>query len=576
MNRPALDTLDATAVRRWAFRARDALAQHRHQIDALNVYPVPDGDTGTNLYLTLHAGLEELVGSFVASAAGPLSMSQAASALARSTLFSARGNSGVILSQLVRGLSDVLVEETDQQSAESAAAALAPTSDEPGIDGPALARVLQKASDYAWEAVSDPVEGTILSVARAAAEAATRASRSTPHLEAVIRAGVEAARKALAATPEQLVDLRQAGVVDAGGAGLLLILEALLQVVTGQEGALELLAGVPEPLPGSPGRRPGAYTRQQDTPDFEVMYLIDGCHASQAATLRTQLESLGDSVLVVGDERVRSVHVHTDDAGAAVEAGLGAGRVYGIRVSSLQVNSHHHEESTECGLNETGEQPATSGIGVVATTQGHGLAELFAGAGALVVSDAPGRRVTPRMLLDAMIACATRTVVVLPCDSDVLLAAHVAADLGREHGLDPVVLATRHSLQGLAALAVFEPGLPDVIEHMKEAAAAVRCGMVVTASSDSATEAGPCRRGDVLGFEGQDVVLVHSDAVEAGVAIVDRLIQDQAEMVTLLAGESAPDLAEQVAARLAQEMPQLEVSALYGGQPVYDLLVGVE
>lgn len=576
MTRQALDTLDATAVRRWAFRARDALAQHRHRIDALNVYPVPDGDTGTNLYLTFHAGLEGLVGSYVASEAGPLSLRQGAATLARSTLFSARGNSGVILSQLVRGLSAVLEEKAgedeDGQDDEH---------NDHEIDGPTLARVLQKASEYAWTAVTAPVEGTILSVMRAAAEASTQMSRITPGLEAVIRAGVEAARAALAATPHQLEDLRRAGVVDAGGAGLLLILEALLQVVTGADGPPELgvFASIPSEAgrEGQPVTRPDAFTGQVAVPDFEVMYLIDGCRQEQAAALRERLGGLGDSVIVAGDDDVRSVHVHTSDAGSAIEAGLGAGRIYGIRVNWLHDHGNEAGEIAACGADVDGslDEPRRA-VGVIATTQGDGLAELFARAGALVVRDAPGRRVTPKMLIDAMRTCGTETVIVLPCDSDVLLAAQVAADLGRELGLRPVVVPSRHTLQGLAALAVFEPDVAGVAERMSEAAAAVRCGMVVTASSDSITDAGPCRRGDVLGFDGNRVVLVHSDAVQAAVSIVRRLAGQRAEMVTLVSGQAAPDLAEQVAGRLAEELPDLEVTTLLGGQPVYDLLVGVE
>lgn len=574
MTQQALDTLDATAVRRWAFRARDALAQHRHRIDALNVYPVPDGDTGTNLFLTFHAGLEDLVGSFVASEAGPLSLREGAATLARATLFSARGNSGVILSQFVRGLSSVLEEKAGEDSDGQG-----DEQNEHEIDGPTLARVLQRASEYAWSAVTAPVEGTILSVMRAAAEATMQMSRITPSLEAVIRAGVEAARAALAATPRQLEDLRRAGVVDAGGAGLLLILEALLQVVTGQDGPPDLGVFAFVPPEGQPVTRPDAFAQQAAVPDFEVMYLIDGCEQEQATALRERLDGLGDSVLVAGDDEVRSVHVHTNDAGGAIEAGLGAGRVYGIRVSWLHSSGNEAEEKTGGGADMSGslnEPPHRPEIGVIATTQGAGLAELFASAGALVVRDAPGRRVTPKMLVDAMRSCGAETIVVLPCDSDVLLAAQVAADLGREHGLRLVVVPTRHTLQGLAALAVFEPGVTDVAERMIEAAAAVRCGMVVTASSDSITDAGPCRRGDVLGFDDNQVVLVHSDAVQAAVSIVRRLAGERAEMVTLVSGEAAPDLAEQVACRLAEELPDLEVTTLLGGQPVYDLLVGVE
>lgn len=561
-----LDALDDAAVRRWAFRARDALAQHRHRIDALNVYPVPDGDTGTNLYLTLHAGLEGLVGSFLARDRGSLALSEGVRALARSTLFAARGNSGVILSQLVRGLADVVSQESGV--------------DERGIDGPVYARILQQASDYARAAVTDPVEGTILTVARAAAQAALDVCTRDTSLCSVVRASVDAARDALVATTGQLEDLRRAGVVDAGGAGFLLILQSLLQVVMHDPTPLDTTSLGAEPDAG------GASDDRHD-PSFEVMYLVDGCAEDGAENLRARLVSIGDSVLVAGDEQVRSVHVHTDEAGEAVEAGLDAGRVYGIRVTCLHTHAPHdslellEEPAPEPDLPPVDFSASTpeeerQQLGVVATVQGAGLAQLCARAGAVVVHDAPGRRVTPQMFIDAMHATRADVVVLLPNDPDALLSAEVAAGVARAEGLDPRVVPTRYSLQGLAALAVYDPTDPAAADLMTETALAMRCGTVVTATAAANTEAGPCRPGDILGFVDGAVVIVGADLAEVGRHVTSRLLTEDCEVVTLVEGAHAAGLAARVAARLERELSGTELTTFAGGQPIYDLLVGVE
>lgn len=318
-----LQVLDEGAVRRWVFRARTALSANRDRLNQLNVFPVPDGDTGTNMYLTLHAALESLIGMYLSGGSGRIL--EGTQAMARSTLLAARGNSGVILSQLVRGLADVVTD---------ASGAVARVD---GIDGPMFARALRAASDRAWQGVSNPVEGTILTVAKAAADSAGAAASRDPRLSTVTAAALDGARTALAATPALLPSLAEAGVVDAGGAGYVLILGALNEIVTGQvaEFTLDLARlGVGLAAPARPTEPAGE--QPDGAPGYEVMYLLDGCSEAEAEQLRADLLAIGDSVLVVGTPELRTVHVHTDEAGHAIEVGMAFGKVYGIRVTWLE------------------------------------------------------------------------------------------------------------------------------------------------------------------------------------------------------------------------------------------------
>lgn len=593
-----LRTLDAAAVRRWAFRARDALATHRHRIDALNVFPVPDGDTGTNLFLTLDTGLDGLVESFLQGAT--TSISGGARTLARSTLFAARGNSGVIFSQLVRGLADVV--------------AATPDVDARGIDGPLLADILDAATEYAWRGVSRPVEGTILSVARAAAQAARAAVESDDRLIHVTGAVVTGARNALAATTRQLESLARAGVVDAGGAGLLIFFETLHEVVQGGEptpggpapadysifdqgAGLAAVVGHGEAAGHGAGAGPGPGPGPgPDGPDFEVMYLVDGCTDDRAEALRSRLGDLGDSVLVVGDEALHTVHVHTDDVGPAIEAGMHAGRVYAIRVASLREPARPREPGQpgqRCGVEEStaavarvaaSGAPAAPGVrgglaqgrfGALACAMGPGIERLFRQAGAWVVHDEPGNRVTPQRLVDGALATGCEDVVLLPNDPDILPAVDVAVDLAAEVDCRIHVVPTRFTVEGIAALAVYDPMAKDVPEQMAAAARAVRCGTLARASSAAQTAAGPCRVGDILGFVGDEIVLVGTDVDGVGRGLLDLLVDEAAELVTLVEGEAASGLGTRLAGHL-RDRDDLEVVVVDGGQPVYALLIGVE
>ncbi|WP_327047562.1 DAK2 domain-containing protein [Microbispora sp. NBC_01189] len=562
-----LKELDPPAVRRWSRHCATALGRARTEIDALNVFPVPDGDTGTNLHLTLLSAADAL-DALPAGADGDATWA----ALARGALLGARGNSGVIVSQALKGLADTLGPARG--------------------DGADLRAGLARAAETARAAVARPVEGTLLTVLSAAA----RAVRDAPDdLAGVARLAAEEARRALRRTTGQLDVLSRNGVVDAGAAGLVIVLESLAEVVIeaySERHEVPAPAGrvvpeargkvVPEarvrPVPEARGKvvpearvglvpeARGGRAREEagrhaDGPGYEVMYLLDA-GADGVGRLRAELDALGDSLVIVGGEGLWNVHVHVDDAGAAVEAGLRAGRPYRIRVTWLGARPH-----------EPG--PVR---GVVAVAAGDGLAALFAEAGAVVVRREPGS-VPPVAALVRAIRDAGAEVAVLPNDAAVYDVAVAAAEIAREEGATVSVLPTRASVQGLAALAVHDPlrRFDDDIVAMTDAAGHTRHGHVWVADRAAVTSAGLCRPGEVLGVVDGEVALIGADLAATAVEVARRLVSGGSEMVTLVIGAGAPpEVARAVEDDLERTRPDLEIVVYEGGQGGYPLLIGAE
>ena len=547
-----LARIDAVAARRWAVTARAALAARRSEIDALNVFPVPDGDTGTNLYLTLDTALDAARAE--AGSAGVDSLADAAAALARTTLLAARGNSGVIFSQMVRGISEVVARVAEEPC---------------GLGPEELTEALRRASELAYASVTRPVEGTILSVGDAAAAAAETALKSGSELYAVVTAALSAARDALAATTAQLPALERAGVVDAGGAGYVLLLEALERVVSG--GADPAPHPLEDLVPARPEWAPPSHAVEPEErtggPAYEVMYLLADADEEAVAGLRDRLDALGDSVLVVGSHDLWNVHAHVDDAGAAIEAGVEAGRPHRIRVTRLS--------EAEAGRQQ---EPAST-LAVVACAAGPGLADVFRAAGAGVVDSGPGRRASTGQILEAIREAHAMAVLVLPNDADTYLAAEAAARAAADEGVEVHVVRSRAAVQGIAALAVFDAGAGarDNLLAMTSAAASTRQGAVTVADREALTSAGWCHAGDVLGVVEGDVVAIGDDLSVVAGDVVERLLGSGGELLTVVTGEQAPaDLGDTVAAAARIRRRDLEVTVLAGGQPAYPLLLGVE
>jgi uncharacterized protein len=536
------ETLDAAAVRRWCGGGLAALRAHQHEIDELNVYPVPDGDTGTNLVLTLASAQEALehpdgAPEPTATPAGAMLR------MARGALLGARGNSGVIVSQILRGMADAF------------AGAVA-------VRGGELARALRAATQAAYAAVARPVEGTVLSVMAAAADAAGRIGSDEP--VAVARAAAGAAAEALARTPQQLAVLARAGVVDAGGRGLCLLLDALVEALSG--------SAPPAPAVAAPTTVPA----EPPAFGYEVQYLLDAEPAAVEA-LRATLDALGDSLVVVGtgtgEPPTWNVHVHVDDIGAAIEAGVAAGRPHRISVTALERRAGAAAQHRHRRADDPPRLP--DGRGAVVVAAGDGLAALFAAEGAVVV----GRNPSTAEILDAVTATGAGRVVLLPNDSDTHAVATSAAREAATAGVRASVVPTRSPVQALAALAVRDPRRPfaDDVIAMAEAAGACRYGEVCTASRDALTVAGRCRPGDLIGLVDGEVNVIGPDVQQVSTRLLDRMLGGGGELVTLVLGAGAPPgLDATLGAHLAQHWPFVEVQCYAGGQPTYHVLMGVE
>jgi len=423
------------------------------------------------------------------------------------------------------------------------------------------------ASKASYAAVGEPVEGTILSVAKAASQAAQKSATVESHrVGNVIRAAATAAREALAKTPEQLQTLKDAGVVDAGGRGLCVILDAAETAVTGKWPVPSQLPfgthAIPVPLPS------GDLTA--DGPAYEVMYLLDAAD-EQVSQLRRNLAPLGDSLVVVGGDGLWNVHVHVDDVGAAVEAGIGAGRPHRIRVT------HFAEQIERRGATKVPSE--RKGRKVVVVAAGAGLEALFAEAGAAVVRAGLGQRPSTGEILEAVTGATAAEVIILPNDGDSIAVAEAAAQTARDdNDVRVAVIPTIAQVQGLAALAVHEPGrtFEEDVLQMTAAARHARSGAVTVAAKQAMTTAGPCEAGDVLGVIEGDFVLVGHDLFAVAIIVLERLLGGGGELVTVVRGAESGDLADRCAVYLSADHPSVDVIVYDGGQQRYPLLVAVE
>jgi DAK2 domain fusion protein YloV len=516
-----LDALDAEAVRRWSRTAVELLVAHRDEIDALNVYPVPDSDTGSNLLTTMRAADDAL------AAAGAPDAAAALAALAGGAARGALGNSGFIVSQILRGLADATADR---------------------FDAVAMPAGLDRGATLARTAVVSPVEGTILTVARAAADAARGATLGEIAVNAV-----RAADAALQQTPTQLADLAAAGVVDAGGRGLVVLLDALVRTVTGE--ALDL---APVRLPAcTPAERRDSTALGFG---FEVQYLLDA-PAGSVAVLRTALAELGDSVAVVGvGEDAWNVHVHVDDVGAAIEAGVEAGRPHQISVVRFA---------------DLAQGPGA----LLAVAPGTGLVRLFESEGVRVVESADGSAPSVADVLAAVQATPAREVVLLPNVARVKGVAESAAEQARALGIRVSVVPVQSPVQGLAAIAVHDPGraFDDDVVAMAEAAAATRHAELTIATEEALTAVGICQPGDVLGMIDGEVVEIGRGLLAVAFNVVDRLLGVGAELITILTGADAPARAgELIAAHVRSRAPLTDVTVYDAGQADHPVIIGVE
>ena len=539
-----------TEIERARELARGSLATleaNRCRIDDLNVYPVPDGDTGTNLTLTARAIVETLDGSTAADRAA------VAKELTRAALMGARGNSGVIFSQILRGAAEVLGEPGE-------------------IDTRRIRRAFRGASDAAYRAVRRPVEGTMLSVIRELAEEAENPRHATLSPLELFRELVARGERALARTPEQLAVLREAGVVDAGGAGL-------LEIVRGISAAL---AGEPVPdVPAEDAHSAGIDAIHQELSPFRycTVFVVEG-EGLDAGALEAQLDRLGDSLLVVGDASALKIHVHTDEPGSALGLATAVGTIAGVEIANMHEQTEQRSERLLEAVPDPGRDPDPEfGLiletGVVAVVPGAGNRRLFESSGATRVIEG-GQSMNPSTedIVRAIEATPATEVLVLPNNSNVILTAEQAAKLATK----PVRVIPSRSVQaGLAAIVRYLPSLGAAENEaaMLEALEQVATGEVTIASRDVELDGVAVRKGAYLGLAEGEAVASSPDFDEVAFAVVERLLGNGREVLTILTGADEPELSG-ILRRLEASHPGVELDVQPGGQPHYPLLLAAE
>ena len=539
-------------LRSFVVTFRDALMEHKAVVNNLNVYPVPDGDTGTNMSLTLDSVVTDLPEPGSA-------MADVCKAISHGSLMGARGNSGVIMSQILRGLSAGLTDHDEATGAHFSAA-------------------LTDAAKAAYGAVGNPVEGTILTVVREAAEAA--AASGETELLPVMEAAREGAATALAKTPELLPVLAEAGVVDSGGTGLLLFFDAALNVLDGRE--------IPAPVMPDGASVPSMADMPERPADddhsaladlrYEVMFFLDAPDDSIDG-FKAAWAEIGDSIVVVGGDGIHNCHVHTDDIGAAIECGIDVGRPHKIRVTDLLEEVEEQEWVKEAaaaaGPVIAEIDPCTTAV--VAVAVGDGVGEIFSSFGVQhVVTGGQTMNPSTAELLAAVEAMPAEGVVILPNNKNII---PVAKQVDAESSKRVTVIPTTSIVGGMAALVSYDPqadcdaneaGMNEALEHLVQ-------GEVTHAVRDTTADGFEISDGDWLGLAEGKIVAVEADAIAAAAAVVDSLADGDHEIVTVVVGEDSNEAeAATLVAQIELGHPDLEVEVHAGGQPLYPFIIGME
>jgi len=569
-----------------AFRAAAAnLEAHVEEVNALNVYPVPDGDTGSNMAATVRSALQELD----AIDGERPAVDRVADAVSHGTLMGARGNSGVILSQILRGMAQAAAGKRR-------------------LNGPDLAHALTLATRTAYSAVAKPVEGTILSVIREAGAAAVDRAERDGDLEEVLTAAVQAAERAVALTPTQLDILREAGVVDAGGQGLYRLFQGALRHLVGEA-----------PTPSVPLAQPrlsALVSRADEGFGYETMYLLTGRELLDVDTIRTHLESIGESVLVAGDARAVKIHVHNEHPDNVIAFGLSLGALSRVSVENLDEQArerrearagHFASEPVGAGIvpvvaasapgHEAGVDGAVGmaadavdvftpaavaeedlpGPGVVAVVAGDGLARVFAEWGVEVVHGGQSANPSTGELLEVCRRVRAREIILLPNNPNVCLAAQQAARVCREKRI--VVVPTRNAAEGHAALLKLDlkRDAEANLAPMLAAARAVQTVQVTRAVRDARVDGRLVRRGQTIALGPDDGLLAAGDDVTETILRTVEGLRPGYELLALYYGEGADlDEAEELARRLGEAHRGVEIEVVHGGQPHYRYLISAE
>ena len=540
-------TINGTDFRRLAISAAAAVEIHKQQLNELNVFPVPDGDTGTNMSMTINAAAADL-----RKLEDP-SLEKASSAAASAMLRGARGNSGVILSLLMRGISKKL------KGAEN-------------CDGVLWALALQEGVDAAYKAVMKPAEGTILTVSRLAAAAAMNAAKENNHIEFVQIAAIDAAKVALADTVNQNPVLKKAGVVDAGGQGWVFILEAMLSSLQGED------VVVPEGMATDEPKDQASFS-DFDTDDITFAYctefIIDRENDKDPGQLRAFLDSMGDSLVLVDDDEIIKVHVHTNDPGKVLHEAMDYGSFVTVKIENMRL------QHTEKVMSEAEKAPKIAApekpFGVVSVCAGDGLADVFMNLGVDgIISGGQTMNPSTQDILEAVNKVPAETVYVLPNNKNIIMAAEQVDALTPKH---VVVIPSKTVPQGITAMLSFTPEGEEAenTEALTEALSTVDTMQITYAARNSDFDGHDIHEGDYLAIYGSGLFGTNKDIKVLLRALAEKVAQEDKEYITIYYGKDIQEKHAQKAADLFQEIcPNADVNLIRGGQPVYYYLISAE
>ena len=565
----ATKTIDANMLAKMFLAGAQNIEAKKEFINELNVFPVPDGDTGTNMTLTILSAAKEV------TALADVDMKNLAKAISSGSLRGARGNSGVILSQLLRGFTKSIRDEKE-------------------IDTAALAAACQRARDTAYKAVMKPKEGTILTVARGMAEKAQELSEETTDILDFVSQVIEHGDYVLSQTPEMLPVLKQAGVVDSGGQGLMQIVKGCQEGLKGKEAVLGQ---------GAEGTSPAVKVSSSPAADIEtadikfgyctefIINLASEFKDSDEKGLKQYLESIGDSLVVVADDEIVKVHVHTNDPGLALQRALTFGSLSRIKIDNMReeheerlikdaervAREQKEEELKAQEAQEVSERPRKE-TGFVAVCAGTGLADIFKGIGADVVIEG-GQTMNPSTedILKAVEQASADTVYVLPNNKNIILAAEQAKKLSED--CQVVVVPSKTVPQGITALINFAPDLApqENLEIMEQEMGRVKTGQITYAVRNTSVDGREIHEGDIMGIGDSGMLAVGSSVSQTAMDALNAMVDDDSELITIYYGKSVKEEdAENFLEEAREQFSGCEIELHFGGQPVYYYLISVE
>lgn len=551
-------TMDALLVKKCFLAGAAAIQAKKEYINDLNVFPVPDGDTGTNMTMTIMSAANEVM------AIEEPDMETICRAISSGSLRGARGNSGVILSQLLRGFTKVIRSEKE-------------------IDVKVLVQSFEKAVDSAYKAVMKPKEGTILTVAKGGAEQASKIAKNCDDIVEFARQVIEEMRVVLSNTPDMLPVLKEAGVVDSGGEGLVTILEGVYDALTGKEIHYESETAAPE----SKKAGSGANVDGISTGDIKFGYCTEFIimlekefTSRDEKNLKGYLESIGDSIVCVADEDIVKIHVHTNDPGLAIQKGLRYGELSRMKIDNMR--EEHNERLIQSADTQKQEEEVEEApwkeVGFISVSAGEGLGNIFRELGADYVIEG-GQTMNPSTedILEAVSKVGAETIYIFPNNSNIILAANQAKDLTKDKNI--VVIPTKNIPQGITAMINYIDGtsVEDNEATMTEAMQQIKSGQVTYAVRDTSIDGKEIKQGDIMGLSDKTIEVVGSDVKETTLSLIDALKDEETELITLYYGEEgSEEEAQEIADAICEKYEDVEVETEYGGQPIYYYFVSVE